>query len=88
MTDEPMRWGIYDPDDHCWYGDDHGPKLFEGEFAQDMARAAATVLVFQFGFAHRAQAREYTEDATRMRDEVPMRMSTLEALRRAEREDG
>lgn len=75
-------YGIYDTQDSCWLGDEHGPKLFE-DFL--VARVAAQVLDERLGNRPgRSKAREYGGGANRLRDEVQTKMSTLDALQRIE----
>lgn len=75
-------YGIYDTKDNCWIGDDKGPRLFEVEI---IAKVAAQVMEDQVGVGPgRYRAVEYSGGEPRLRDEVPVKRTAEEALRRIE----
>jgi hypothetical protein len=83
MRKESTRWGVLDGEDNCWLGDDSGPRLFPDA---TMARISAQVLGVQLGFHPlRLKAKEFTAPSVRLRDELPTRMGTVDALRRIEK---
>jgi hypothetical protein len=81
-TTHAEQFGLYDVNDDCWYGNELGPVLFPSE---DIARAAATIVYMQLEGKHRIEARPYDGGATRSKDELPTKITPLQALRRAEK---
>jgi hypothetical protein len=79
-----MSYGIYDTRDDCWLGDDVGPKRFE-DFA--LAKMAAQVWEGQIesdSLGGRFEARELPEQQWGLRDEIEVRRSALDSIRRIE----
>jgi hypothetical protein len=91
-------WGIYDTQDHLWLGSNDagtGPKVFAedevvngtplGADALIIARIAAQVGDVRAGWkTGRSQPREYHGQATKLRDEVPLKDTTANVLRKME----
>lgn len=88
-----MTYGLYDTVDHCWLGDDKGPKVFNGgdkigdhiltdDEAAQLARVAAELADISMGWLpHRTKAMPYAGDANVLKDELPLKRTTAEALR-------
>jgi len=83
-----MKWGIYDTKDHCWLGDERGPKLFDDDDpmhkgnAFPIARAAAELADIQMGWPpKRSVARRYDLTSVQKKDELPIKRTATEALR-------
>ena len=76
-------FGLLDTEDNLWMGDDNGPSLYADH---DLARITAEFRSVQLGWSPtRIQATEYTQPATRKRDEVPVVRSMKGWLARRER---
>ena len=84
-----VEYGIYDTQDNCWLGDETGPRLFTIEDSkkangmphQLMARIAAQMTEVQLGYAMgRLRALEFNKSDLVLKDEVPTKMTALEAL--------
>src|SRR5271168_1531423 len=84
-----VSYAIYDTQDNCWVGDETGPRMFTREdsvklngMPQELAaRIAAQVWGVQLGYVPgRLRAVIFKEEDLRMKDEVPTKMSGLEAL--------
>src|SRR5271163_2391180 len=84
-----VSYGIYDTQDNCWIGDDTGPKLFSRESSAEangmpqelMARIAAQMIGVQLGYAlGRLQCVVFKGEELQMKDEVPTKMTAIEAL--------
>lgn len=73
-----MPWGIFDTQDGLWLGDKQGPKSFMDE---NLAIVAAELADIRMKWKPgRSRARELPLGSYRWRDDVPNRMTTLEAL--------
>jgi hypothetical protein len=92
-----LKWGIYDNVDHCWLGrpDEGGPRLFDtdeklngiplGENAEKVARVAAQIAAHRLGMdTRRIVAKAYDVPATKVKDELPLKDTTLNVLRKLE----
>jgi len=86
-------YGIYDTQDDVWLGDKNGPQVYtradsekaKGLPHETLAKIAAQITGVQLGYAiGRLQAREYNAGDLRLRDEVPTKMSAVNALIRLE----
>jgi hypothetical protein len=77
--DFEIQYGLYDTEDDVWMGDDNGPKTFT-----DFMHARVASEVVDVRRPGRTKAREYDPAPKRLRDEVPTKMTTEEALRRME----
>jgi hypothetical protein len=94
-----MKWGIYDVVDGLWLGhpEEVGPKVFDSEQelngqklgddgAKQIARVAAQIAAIRAGVEHsRYEARVIPEGPYRERDEIPLKDTTLNVLRKLER---
>jgi len=88
-----MKWAILDTQDNLWLGTNKtgdGPQTWDdaewGSDAELLARAAAQIVDVRAGWERgRARAVQYTDRATVVRDEVPLKDTTLNVLRKMER---
>lgn len=79
-----MSWGIYDTRDNCWIGDDAGLKVFDDHM---LARIAAQVIKTQMlgiDLACRLIAKEIDSNNLRLKDEIKLKLTGEQALRRIE----
>lgn len=93
-AESDVTYGIYDTQDNCWIGDDKGPILYTRDFAMTagkgmpqelLARMSAQITCVQMGWAPtRLRALEFTPQELHLKDEIPVKMSGVEAIRRAE----
>ncbi len=73
-----MKWGIYDPVDNCWMGNDHGPHLFDD---QVIARLVSETTDVMLGYPRRRLLeKEFPDEKLRLRDTADVKMSAEEAL--------
>lgn len=88
-----VPYGLYDTVGNCWIGDISGPKVFTREDSLKangmptalLAQITAQVTEIQLGYAPgRVKAQEFNEQDLRLKDEVPIKMTSLEALRTLE----
>ena len=88
-----VSYGIYDTQDECWIGDDAGPRVFtradsiemNGMPQETIAKLAAQMAGVQLGYVPgRLQPREFHEKELHLRDEIPTKMSAIEALTKLE----
>jgi hypothetical protein len=73
------QWGIWDPVEQIWLGDEKGPRLFDSKM---FARVAAELSDVVLGYPRR-RCREKPfpiGEALRLKDQVDKKMSDLEAL--------
>jgi hypothetical protein len=91
-----VSYGIYDTQGECWIGDETGPRVFtradsaemNGMPQETIAKLAAMLAGVQLGYAAgRLQPREFHEKELHLRDEVPTKMTALEALIKLESGD-
>lgn len=74
-----MKWGIYDPVDGCWMGDEQGPRLFDD---QAIARVASEMVDVMAGWPRRrCQEQPYPGGMATLKGEVEKKMSSEEALK-------
>jgi hypothetical protein len=87
------RYGIYDTRDNCWIGDKSGPRVFTREDSVKanglpqrlMAQIAAQMAEKQLGYGMgRLRAQEFNDSNLTLKDEVPTKMTPVEALIRLE----
>lgn len=79
-----MSWGIFDTVDELWLGDDQGPRLFEDETVAKIAAQVADVRLRQD--LGRSRAKEFPKGGyLKVKDELELKMSGLEAIKRIER---
>lgn len=79
-----MQWGILDTRDNLWLGDDNGPRMFDNEM---LARCAAQIWedqVLGTDLGGVFQVREIHDREWRIRDELEVKRTGLESLRRIE----
>jgi hypothetical protein len=88
-----MRWGIVDVTDGTWIGNDQGPITFDEndfatpEMALGVARVSSQTLetqVYGTDMGCKYQVREFPEERMRKKEDIPVRMSSLQALQRLE----
>jgi len=88
-------YGLYDTVDNCWLGTEMQPKLFTREDSialnglplPTLAQIAAQMAGVQLGYhPGRIQAREFHAGELTLKDEVPTKMTALEALKKLEGE--
>ena len=85
LRDEVTKmWGIYDTQDSMWIGDEAGPRAFEDHTLAQCAAQITEEALLGTDLACRFQAREIPESAWRLRDELALKHSPLEAIRRIE----
>lgn len=76
------RYGVYDPVDNVWMGNDAGPVRYDDPL---IARLVAELLEVQVGLERgRLKAREYDCQNPRLRDSIDAKMKPEEAIRRME----
>lgn len=76
-----VTYGILNTKENIWYGDNDGPRLFDDLF---LARLSAEVTDVQLGNPLGTTRAVPFTSAKRLIDEVPVRMSGDEALRKLE----
>lgn len=75
-------WGVWDIEDRLWIGNDSGPVTFEDE---SLAKIAAMVACVRLGWPIvRCRAKKFQASQARLRDELPTRMGSEEAIRKLE----
>ena len=77
-------WGLLDTKENLWLGEGPtgGPKTYDNE---DMAIIAARMTDVQLGWASgRTKAKRYDGSATKIRDNVPVKMPARTALEKLE----
>lgn len=79
-----MRWGIYDTRDNCWIGDDAGPQVFEDHLLARISAQVMEDMLYGSDLGGRLVAKELNSNALRLKDEVPVKHSAIESLRRIE----
>ena len=77
-------WGIYDTQDNLWIGNADGPLTYEDHTLARIAAQVAEEALLGTDLAMRFQAREIPWRAWRLRDEVKLKHTPLEAIRRIE----
>lgn len=81
-----MSWGVLDTQDNLWMGDDRGPILFEDEMLARISSQIVSDQILNTDLSQRFQAREYPGGPARIVDEITVRRTAVEALRRIEGE--
>lgn len=93
QRESTVEYGIYDTREDCWLGDENGPRLFTFEDSKKangmdtwtMAQIAAQMTEVQLGYSKdgmsgRLKAKEFNLKEVRLKDEMPTKMTALEAL--------
>lgn len=83
QSDTGEGWGIYDPKDNTWMGNDDGPLLY---FDETVAHVAQMVMATQTGRADilKYEIKYFTKGPTTWKDDIPAIMTPLEAIRTIE----
>ena len=77
-----MKYGIFDTQDHCWIGNDKGPKLFDEEL---LAQVAAQMTCAQLDWPlTRLRAKPYDGSGIQLKDEIKTKRTAVRALRLVE----
>lgn len=77
-------YGLYDTQDDCWIGDDNGARTIDDHM---LARAMAQIVECQMlgtDLGGRIVAREIPEGPWTIKDEIPLKKSTLKAIQTIE----
>jgi hypothetical protein len=86
LSDNGLRYGILDTQDNVWIGDSHGPKLFTECWVARVAAQVFETQAFGTDLAARYKATPFPAQPVRHKDDVPVKMDTLSALKRCEGE--
>ncbi len=79
-----MKWGIFDTQDSLWVGNDNGPLIYEDFLLARISAQVTEMAVLGIDTAMRFQAREIFDRVWQKRDDVALKHSPLEAIRRIE----
>jgi len=76
------KWGLFDAKENIWLGTKEGPLLYDNE---ELGQIAARIVDVQLKQpAGRTRSVLYNHTGTHLRDEVELKLSAEEALRRLE----